>query len=427
MSDNAVSPTQADEAMVVCQFCKRETPKEYNFCAACDNQINCLECGKKTYPGKDFCLSCSKPLVTRIATNQTNQAPNQYERRVKQEGENYEEFTRFELSDNSVEAIAPFVIGQTMPPGARTPRIVGAKQVGLPSGQSETLDTTYEEAGSNEPNAQTADGPVPIPDTPAQPKGENQLSKFFELDGDSLAAKENDFKGASWAAQQRNFILLYTKAYRELLGKPVPDKEAYKALAQKLRLLDPTNFTTYVNKQASAYMTTMTNGLVLNTAGEKEVEKVIQLMNDESKNGEAYWARPNTPPKPASYLTKEDKEKSQGWASEAPSVNLNKLDIRDISIARDYALLALWLITHGLKKADAVKWNEAMMFLTTSFKTIAVTGNSFGKAISAKENEKFFTKNGDGMYYLTPTGQKLVEEWIAGTKTVKSKKEASNS
>lgn len=426
MSENTVLTTQADEEMVTCQFCKRETPKEFNFCVACDNQIKCLECGRKTYPGKDFCLACGKQLIAPRAT--TNQAPNQYERRVKQEGENYEEFTRFELSDNSVEAIAPFVIGQTMPAGARIPRIVGPKQNGLPGGPPETVDTTYEEAASDEPEDKSANNPAPASGNPTTPpQGDSQLGKFFELDGESLAAKENDFKGTSWASQQRNFILLYTKAHKELLGKPVSNKEAYRAPAMKLKLVDPTNFPTYVNKQVSAYMTEMTNGLILNTAGEKEVAKVIQLMNDETKAGEAYWARSSTPPKPASILTKEDKDRVQQWVNDPSPITLNKLDVRDVSIARDYALLALWLIIHHLKKADAVKWNEAMLYLTSKYKTTSVSGGSFSKSMTAKENEKYFTKNGEGLYFLTTAGQQLVEAWVSGAKSVKAKKDSTAS
>jgi hypothetical protein len=60
-----------------------------------------------------------------------------------------------------------------------------------------------------------------------------------------------------------------------------------------------------------------------------------------------------------------------------------------------------------------------MLFLTSKYKTTSVNGNAFSKSMVAKEAEKFFTKNGEGSFYLTPAGQQLVEDWIAGTKTVK--------
>lgn len=417
--------TQDAEETISCQFCKKPTPAEFNFCVECDNQIKCLNCDRKTYPGKSYCLACAQPLVERPAVNQ---APNQYERNVKQDGDKYEEHTRFALSDNAVHEIAPFIINQTMP-GAKG-RAIGPQRPVISNGQAEgeeTIDTTYEDETPEKPkqaeSKQQQDGEqggVGGGSTSgASATGNSSLSKFFERDGDALVAIQNDFKGQHWAEQQRNFILLYTKAHRELLGKPVPNTEAYRVLALKLKLADPNNFTTYVNKQASAYMTQMSTGLVLNAAGDKEVARVIKLMEDDSKSGHPYWARSASPTKQPSYLSKEDKDKVTGWVSQSGEIDFGKLDIRDISIARDYALLSLWLIIHKLKKAGAVKWNEALLFLTSKYDATSVSGGSFSKSMNTKEGEKYFAKNGEGLYYLTSAGQQLVEDWIAGKKSVK--------
>ena len=420
--------TQDSEETITCQFCKKTTPADFNFCVECDNQIKCLSCSRKTYPGKTYCLACSKPLAEKPATNQ---APNQYERNVKQDGDKYEEHTRFALSDNAVHEIAPFIVNQTMP-GAKT-RAIGPTPPNDQANGEVTEDTTYEDATPKKPsqsdnterraNEQGDGNTATAPETKST--SSSSLSKFFKQDGDALVAIENDFKGQNWAEQQRNFILLYTKAHEEILGKPVPDKEAYKALAIKLNILDSSNFTTYVNKQVSAFMTKMSNGLVLNSAGEKELIRVVKLMGDESKVGQPYWSRPTTVSKQPSVLSKDDKSKVAGWAKESGAIDLGKLDIRDVTVARDYALLSLWIIIHRLKSASAIKWNEAFLFLTSKYDNTSVNGNAFTKAMAAKENEKFFTKNGEGLYFLTPTGQQVVEDWVTGKKSVK--KESSKS
>jgi hypothetical protein len=417
--------TQDAEEMAVCQFCKQETPADINFCVACDNQIKCLECNHKTYAGKTFCLKCGKPLLEKPSANQ---AQNQYERDVEKNGDNYKEHTRFQLTDNAVREIAPYVVSQTMP-DAYNPNVPVPPALPNRQAEEETVDTTYEDATPPKASASEA-GEQSKSESQSEHKSDtansnSQLNKYFEKDGNALISKGNDFKGQVWSDQQRNFIILYTQAHKELLGKPIPNKEAYKSLAIKLNLADPNNFTTHVNKQVAAFMSQKSDGLILNTAGEKELSKVLALMEDDSKKGQAYWSRSTTPTKPLSVLNKDDKDKVTQWISESGDITLGELDIRDISFARDYALLSSWIIIHHLKKASAVKWNEAFMFLTTKYKTTAVNGQAFSRAMQSKEGEKFFTKNGEGLFYLTSAGQQWVEDWISGAKSVK--KEVPNS
>ena len=409
--------SQPEEANTTCQFCGKPTPADYNFCVECDGQIKCIECGKKTYPGKDYCLACSKPLLVRPSTSL---APNQYERSVEQDGDKYKEHTRFALSDKAVHEIAPFVVSQTMPGLKAQPK----PPIPPSLSDNQTIDTSYEDLTPKESTQSNSDqNGVDTP--PISPSSSDEVSpdreiikQFFQCDGDLLVATDNDFKGESWAEQQRFFIILFIKAYKELFNKAVPSKELVRNAAAKLNLIDPSNFTTHLNKAISAFMTQISTGLVLNAAGEKEYKKIIKKMSDPSaKAGYNYWNRPATTASPSSILTKEDKAKVTNWIKEP--VALGKLDIRDVRIAREYALVAYWIITIHLKKANSIKWNEAMFYLTSKYDTTSVTGNSFSKSMSSKEGEKFFTKSGEGLYYLTTDGQNLVQSWIDGKVSIK--------
>ncbi|WP_375443733.1 hypothetical protein [uncultured Fibrella sp.] len=411
--------SQPEEASVTCHLCGKQTPADYNFCVECDGQIKCIECGKKTYLGKDYCLACSKPLVIRSASSQ---APNQYERSVEQDGDKYKEHTRFALSDKAVHEIAPFVVSQTMP-GLKaqiTPPIPPSLS------NNQTIDTSYEdltakeEIQNNGNQTEVKNTSTSSPSSEEESLDKEVVKQFFQCDGDVLVATDNDFKGESWAEQQRFFIVLFIKAYKELFNKAVPSKDLIRNAAAKLNLIDSSNFTTHLNKAVSAFMTQISTGLVLNAAGEKEYKKIIKKMIDPSaKAGHNYWNRPANSASPSSILTKEDKAKVTSWIKEP--VALGKLDIRDVKIAREYALLAYWIITVHLKKANSIKWNEAMFYLTSKYDTTSVTGNSFSKAMSSKEAEKFFNKSGEGLYYLTTDGQKLVESWIDGKVSIKKK------
>lgn len=402
--------------MEVCRFCKESTPVEYSFCVHCENQTKCLNCGKKTFPGKDFCLACTKPLYARPVANQ---APNQYERKVKKDGDNYEERVSFALSDESVKAIAPFIINQVMPDA------VGVALPPSSESNANTMDTNYEDVtntsnSSEETNADQVTTQSDSPNTHVPSSGSSNLNRFFRKDGSFLLPTNRDFKGQSWGDQQRNFILLYLKAHKEILGKPVPDREHVKAVANKIGVADKGNFSNYLNRTIKAHALQLTEGFELNDDGEKEVVRILSLMDSQSaKAGNAYWSRPASPQVQKSRLSGDDKKRVETWVIEP--VELGQLDIRDIKIARDYALLGFWIITFHLKKAKAIKWNEVIHYLTKKFETVKVEGHSFSKSIS--KNEKFFTKTSEGAYYLTPDGQRIVEGWISGKAPLKVSQE----
>ena len=94
-------------------------------------------------------------------------------------------------------------------------------------------------------------------------------------------------------------------------------------------------------------------------------------------------------------------------------VELGNLKVRDIRKQQDYALIALWIITVHLNKAEAVRWNDAYYYFQEKFKTISASQASFNRAMANPTNEKYFRKNGE-LFFLTSEGQKKVEDWIAG-------------
>lgn len=104
------------------------------------------------------------------------------------------------------------------------------------------------------------------------------------------------------------------------------------------------------------------------------------------------------------------------------NVDLNKLDVRNIRSGRDAALLALWTLTVNLNKVKAAPIYLLLYYLNKKFTTISVTQVAVSKSITqSKEADKYFQKNSDGEYFLSPAEQKLVEEWISGAKTIQNK------
>lgn len=400
-----------DDETITCQFCKEETIAEYNFCVKCDSQIKCIECGKKTFPGKDYCLACASPLIVRQSSNQ---APNQYERKVEQDGDKYSEHTRFALSDNAVHEIAPFIIGQILPDA--NPNSNSISSPSLADGKIE--ETTFEDltpsssVPSSASNSESDSRPV---------QANAEASQLFQQDGKNIVATTNDFKGHTWSEQQKNFILLFVKAYKEVFGVPVPNKDLIRESADKLKIVDTNNYQTYMKRISTTFLTELSTGLILNVAGEKEVNNILKnIKDDNAKSGYTYWSRVISTPATPSRLNNDDKSKVVSWSKE--EVNLGKLDIRDVKGGRDYALLSLWIITHHIRKAETVKWNEALLYLTSKYANTSVTGQAFGKAINLKDNETLFSKSSDGGFYLTTKGQKIVEGWISGQSPIKNAK-----
>lgn len=391
---------------LTCPSCGCETPSEYNFCTVCDQQTKCLNpiCNKKLVPGKTFCFGCGQP-VAKINTSQTQS--NKYVHRVKQEGKNYEEYTELNASDQAVSELAPFIVGQITSRSLQKPY--------SPSSLNGSIKPSHKAVNTDSLSLESQELPqlpAEIPGIqPAEPSKEN-ASPYFEPDGEFLVATAKDFKGKNWADQQRHFILLYASAFYHYFEKPVPSKDNFKSAAQRASVLDITNFSRYLNEHTRKHLSEIGGGYKLNHDGEKEVKRIIALMEDDNvEMGYQYWARSTNSTTKRHRPSKDDKDRLKEWAQE--EVEIGKIEVRDIKNARDYAMVALWIINIHLKKANAVRWNDAYYFFKEKFETISVSAQAFSRAMASSKNTKYFRQSGD-QYFLTTEGQQKVEEWVAG-------------
>ncbi|MBV8855813.1 MAG: zinc ribbon domain-containing protein [Acidobacteria bacterium] len=404
---------------ITCPSCNAETSSEYNFCLNCDGQIKCLNpgCNKLLIAGKTFCFGCGQPLPSKSLDTQANR----YVRKIDQKGRDYHEYTEFSVSDDAVRELAPFIVGQmnSRPPqrvvyqtrGNGSPGASHGSQDGgaLQGHEAPQLPAKADEAPQSEQDHEgvTDEGKKEVKEQPRE-----GALRYFIRDGDYLVAKQKDFKGKSWKFQQKHFILLYASAYPQFFEKPVPSKEHLKTAAQKSHVYDTNNFANYLNQTVRRELTEVSNGFAVTDDGEKEIKKIIALIEDEkAKAGYPYWDRSSAGPAKNSRLSKGERDTIKEWAKD--KVHLGKLDVRDISSPRDYALVALWIITVHLKKAEAVRWNHAYYYYKEKYKAISATPNAFRKSLGRKINEKYFKKSGEE-FYLTSDGRKQVEGWIAG-------------
>jgi hypothetical protein len=335
--------------MIVCPLCDAETSSEYNFCINCDCQIQCLNdtCGRKLIPGKTFCLGCGQPLAK---TSAIQTQPNRYIRNIKQSGKTYEEHTEFSLSDHAVGEIAPFVVGQIMasplqsshPKSPRAPVPIKQPLVNLNDALPELESSRLPEALDLQPRELQGVG----------------AAQYFVRDGEYLVVEVKDFKGSTWAEQQKRFILLYASAYYQSFGQPVPDKEHFKKAAEKASIFDSSNFTKYLGEAIRTYLSEIGGGFKLNKDGEKEVGSILAKIEDENVGaGNKYWERSTGAVGKRQVRNKDDKARIEDWAQE--DVALGSLDVRDLQRGRDYALVSLWILTVCLKKAEAIRWIDA--------------------------------------------------------------------
>ncbi len=391
--------------MLICPSCGCDTNSEYNFCIACNEQTRCLNknCNKVLLPGKELCFGCGQLIYKKtIATLPSNK----YVRSIKQDGKNYEEHIEFSVSDHAVSELAPFIGTQITSPPQRayyTPNQSNSNPSLKKTVPSSNLLPIVEEA----------------PQLPADTSQNHHAETngtggaiYFERDDEMLIPNIKDFKGKTWAEQQRRFILLYTREYYQIFEQPVPSEDHFKVAAKKASILDPINFTKYLAGLTRQYLSKISGGYKLNHDGEKEVSNIIAQIQDENVEvGNQYWQRNVNVTTKRVRLSKDDKDQLKEWTQD--DVELGKLEIRDIKKPTDYVLVALYIIIVYLKKEKAIRWNDAYYYLKEKFETISVSAQSFKSAISKLSNEKYFRKSGE-LYYLTSEGQQIVEAWISG-------------
>ncbi|MEG4040812.1 zinc ribbon domain-containing protein [Microcoleus sp. S11D4] len=394
---------------VTCPYCSAGTSSEYNFCTACDRQIKCIDpkCNQMLVPGKAKCFVCGQALA--VTTNESSTQLNKYVRDVKQNGKNYEEHIELSVTDHAVSELAPFIGAEMMPrPSQKLYHAPSQKSSTIPPRKTVFPNEIFTETQElPQLSANAYDG---IKET--QTTNDNALSGYFEVDGEFLIARVKDFKGKTWADQQRYFILLYVAAYYHYFTKPVLSKDHFKTAAKKASVLDPINFSKYLNELTRNYLSETGGGYKLNHDGDKEVKRIIALMEDENvEGGYEYWGRNANSGTKRQRFSNDDKDKLNEWVLQ--DVQIGKLKVGDITKARDYAMVSLWIIIDQLENAKAVRCNDAYYFFKQKFETISVSAQVFSRAMKSPKNMKYFRSSGD-QYYLTSEGKQTVESWVNG-------------
>ncbi|MEG4395614.1 zinc ribbon domain-containing protein [Microcoleus sp. BROC3] len=393
---------------VTCPYCSAGTSSEYNFCTACELQIKCINpnCNKMLIAGKAKCFGCGQAIA--VTTNQPSSQLNKYVRNVKQNGKNYEEHIELSVTDHAVSELAPFIGAEMMPrPLQKLYDAPSQKSSTIPARKMVSTNELFTE--SQELPQLPANAADEVEDTQT---GNDERSPYFEVDGEFLIATVKDFKGKTRADQQRYFILLYADAYYRYFRKPVPSKDHFKTAAKKASVLDPTNFPKYVDEHTRKCLSEIGSGYKLNHDGDKEVKRIIGMMKDENVDaGFEYWTRSPSSGTKRQRFSNEDKDKLNEWVLQ--DVEIGKLKVCDITKARDYAMISLWIIIDLLGNAKAVRCNDAYYFFKQKFETISVSAQAFIRAMRSSKNTKYFRSTGD-QYYLTSEGKQTVESWIAG-------------
>lgn len=390
--------------MVKCLYCGADSPDDFNFCVNCERQTKCTnaECGTVLLPNKTRCLKCGRPLV---ADNPATVPMNSYIRDVKQTTKTYHERTEIRATNEAVSDLAPLLAGGTRSPIPRP---------AFPNTVNRPLVPMIQEASVDGSRLLEHDNNYTEP--PIAPIDVNSaVRNYFVLDGDDgLVARVRDFKGSTKKEQQKRLIVLTAWAYYALHNGPVPSKDYFKSVAIKSKLHDD-NFRIYLAEAIKEYFSSVGSGFILSTDGEKKAFLIIDELNDESVEGFAHWEPSAKTGRKLVKTNRQDQDKIAGWTSH--DLDLGKLDIRSLGSPRNYAMFSLWAITVKLQLAAAVKPREAYLYLKGKYETMPVKPDEFTDVLSRKMKTVVFAKNNDGLYYLTEPGQKMVEEWIAGTST----------
>lgn len=359
-------------------------------------------CNALLAPNAKFCSQCGYSIPD-VATQSQ---PNKYIRDVAGEGKNYKEHTEFSISDNAVNALAPLIVEQIF---ARQPQHMRqpAKQketVVLP----ETRAITGDLFDQNEPIVEEQNQ---NPEQSWEKELSNGAAHHFRKDGEYLLAVSQGYKGKDWKEQQCRFILMYASAYEEHFKQPVPNRKHFADAAQKAKVYDKNNFSRYLSGFIGGKLSEASTGIFINPAGQSEVKQILSEMEDPKiPLGEPYWNRSASDKSERHYLDADTKERIKQWAQE--EVNLGAIQLHNIASCRDYAILALGILTLDLKKADAVMWNEAYHFLKEKW-AISAKPDAFSRTFDRKGNAGVFRKTDKG-YILQQQGIDIFEGWRNG-------------
>lgn len=396
---------ESEIEMSNCPYCEVKIDREYNFCLNCDRQIICIHCNYLLVPNKTICSKCGEPLV-----RQPQSQMNEFTLEEKQTRNSAYRHINGKFSDSAFGQIASLFGG--MPQYKPISRLVEVnshqKQNALLSSSNSQQTDIYQDS-EIDPQTQQEDANA-FNGLSNKASSNNQANKYFRQTGkDEIIPKQVDFKGVKRRDQQQRFIILYIWAYYEIFTKPVPTQKYIVDTAKKISLHN-SNFKDYFEETANEFLIEIDGQFELNPSGEQFIQKITKEMNDSSvEEGFVYWKKTKTRTRRGD-VTKEDEQQVNEWVDLV--LDLGQFDIRTLDSASKYASFAIWVITKRLGVASAVKPQMAYLYLTKKFTTVPVKQRSFKDALSRSYNANKFSKNADGLYYLTEHGEQEVESWL---------------
>jgi len=237
-------------------------------------------------------------------------------------------------------------------------------------------------------------------------------SDYFEKDGQGvLISTTPDYKGKNKKVQQQRFSLLYVWAYNSLHGEAVPSKEHLTQAARTNGVYD-NNYSKHFTDIANRSFIKSDGTFKLNPGGRSEINKILVEMQDSDLSGFEYWGQTRKNTNRGSRITKEDTQKIDQWIQILS--RFDNFDVRTLNTAYKCALLSLYDLTKELKIQDAVKPGLAYEYLVKRYKTISVSKDNFSKVLTnTRDYGKYFSRTSEGLYYLSPEAESLVEGWIS--------------
>lgn len=386
-----------------CPYCDNPIDEAYNFCVSCERQIKCLKCGNHLLRDKSKCLKCG----ILIDTSQPNSTPmNNFSLEEEQSDNNYSRKLNLSFTDTAIDKVAS-VLGGYVP---LTPITKVPKRTLFPEQQPilppfEVLEEKTEPEKDKYSQEQTIDTSV------TNFSEANSPLSYFDKDAQGfLISKTPDYKGKNKKLQQQRFSLFYVWAYNLIFQEAVPKEHLNQAA--KVNGIYDKNYSHYLSDIANRSFVKSDGTFKLNPGGQAEVNKIIAEMQDSDLKGVEYWSSNRKNSSKTSRKTKDDSQKVSQWLE--MQSRFNAFNVKKLNTAVEYALLALYDITKELKTENAVKPGLAYEFLVKKYETVSVNQSNFTKALAnTKESSKYFSRTSEGLYYLTPEAESVVEGWLS--------------
>jgi hypothetical protein len=387
-----------------CPYCNSATPDQYNFCINCEMQIKCLQCGVLLVANKSRCLGCGKRIEEH---NAASGAINKFFLEESQTTETASRKIEGHFTDTAIGQVAAILGGlsnyQVMP----ISQVRNETEVVRPA----LLDSHPVSLGEVESSVEPLNNGNQVIRTVSETHSSEleKAQQYFELDNENdIVARLSDFKGMNKQEQQKRFMVLYVWAYGLIIGKPEPSRRTImNALAT--RGFSDSNSSKHFIDIENKYFTKVGEGYKINRDGDREVDRIIDEIEDHKIKGFQDWGKVKSREKP-SRLNKDISDRIDKWVD--MPIDINNFDIRTLKTPTNYALFAIWLLTSQLDVDKAVQSVEIFNYLARKFTHVPVKQENISAALKRPYNASFIERTADGKYYLTPVGEEKVTSWV---------------